>query len=161
MDRNVWRRVKAAVKRACRKNKVERLREPTFSDVQIMLMYLWCIWHDRCLSWACDKSHYGDLFRPRKLPSISQFSRRVREDHFQKILQAVHEELARDGLNSPIHYTDGKPITVGPVNWKHRKNKRIPKLRACRRSRSRRCFMQNRVQHTSGVPMRKSASDVC
>jgi len=116
MDRNVWRRVKAAVKRACRKNKVERLREPTFSDVQIMLMYLWCIWHDRCLSWACDKSHYGDLFRPRKLPSISQFSRRVREDHFQKILQAVHEELARDGLNSPIHYTDGKPITVGPVS---------------------------------------------
>lgn len=116
MDRNVWKTVKAVVKRACRKNKIQRLREPDFSDMQIVLMYLWCIWHDRCLSWACDKSHYGDLYRPRKLPSISQFSRRVREDGFQKILQAVHKELARDGFASPLSYIDGKPITVSPVS---------------------------------------------
>lgn len=116
MDRNVWKRVKAAVKRACRRIKIDRLREPEYSDHQITLMYFWSVGQDRCLSWACDRSHYGDLFRPRKLPSISQFGRRVREDYFQEILQAVHEELARDGFASPVSYIDGKPVTVSPVS---------------------------------------------
>lgn len=115
MDRDIWLEVKSAVKRACRKYRRPG-RKPRFSDVLIILMYLWSVWHDRCLSWACDKGHYGDLFRPRKLPSISQFSRRVREESFQEILQAMHGYLAKEGFYSPVSYMDGKPLTVSPVS---------------------------------------------
>lgn len=115
MDRDLWLVVKSAIRRACRKVKRDG-RKPKFSDELIARMYLWSVWHDRCLSWACDAGHYGDLFRPRKLPSISQFSRRVREDRFQAILQAVHADLSADGLAAPVHYVDGKPLTVSPVS---------------------------------------------
>jgi hypothetical protein len=115
MDRDIWKVIQSAIKRVCRKCR-RAGRKPRFSEKLIVGMYLWSVWHDRCLSWACDKSHYGDLFRPRKLPSISQFSRRVREDHFQQVLLAVHRELARDGFCSPISYLDGKPLTVSPVS---------------------------------------------
>jgi len=115
MDLDGWKILKASVNRVCRRLKVKR-RKLKFSDRQITLMYFWSVYHDRCLSWACDRSHYGDWFRPRKLPSISQFTRRVSEDVFQVILQGVHDDLARAGFCSPVHYVDGKPLTVSPVS---------------------------------------------
>jgi hypothetical protein len=57
-------------------------------------MLLWLTWHDRCLSWACDPTHYGALFRPRQLPSISRFSRRVKGERIQRVLQHIHDDLA-------------------------------------------------------------------
>ncbi|HSU65853.1 MAG TPA: transposase [Tepidisphaeraceae bacterium] len=115
MDRDVWKRIAASVKRVCRGFKSPR-RKLKFSNRQILLMYLWSVNHDRCLSWACDRGHYGDLFRPRKLPSISQFTRRVAEETFQELLLAVHLDLARAGFNSPVNYLDGKPLAVSPVS---------------------------------------------
>src|SRR4029078_7979289 len=87
-----------------------------FSDALIVAMYLWSVWHDRCLSWACDKRHYGKFFRPRKLPSVSQFTRRVKTPRCQRILQAVHQELAGHVRPTRISYLDGKPLTVGPAS---------------------------------------------
>ena len=115
MDRDGWQILKASVNRVCRRLKVKR-RKLKFSNQLITLMYFWSAYHDRCLSWACDPSHYGDWFRPRKLPSISQFTRRVAEDVFQVILQRVHDDLARVGFASPVNYLDGKPLTVSPVS---------------------------------------------
>src|SRR5688500_12171319 len=101
MDRELWKTVLAAVKRAAKKVEREyeragcRRRRRRFAEWLVAAMYLWCVWHDRPLCWACDRSHYGALFRPRKLPSVSQFTRRVKEDLFQEVLQAAHDELAR------------------------------------------------------------------
>jgi len=74
------------------------------------------VWHDRTLSWACDRCHYGRLFRPRALPSVSQFTRRVKGDDCQKILQLVHDEFAQRGLVTAEGYVDGKPLLVGPAS---------------------------------------------
>jgi hypothetical protein len=96
-----------------------RGRRPTFCDRLIILMLMWLTWHDRCLSWACDRSHYGGLFRPRRLPSISQFSRRVKGDRIQLVLQHVHDDLAVRGTACPfdlLSYIDGKPLVVSPVS---------------------------------------------
>jgi hypothetical protein len=96
-----------------------RGRRPVFGDRLIILMLLWLVWHDRCLSWACDRTHYGRLFRPRRLPSISRFSRRVKGDRIQSVLQQVHDDLAVRGTACPfelLSYIDAKAALVSPVS---------------------------------------------
>jgi len=115
MDRVLWKTLTAATRRAARKVKCS-VRKPEFSDYLIVTMYFWSVWHDRCMSWACDKSHYGDLFRPRRLPSISQFTRRVKTDSCQRILQLVHQDLTAEHRNQPLMIFDGKPLPVSPVS---------------------------------------------
>ena len=120
MDRVIWTAVMVAVRVACgrapKPKKRRRGRRTTFPDWLIVAMYLWAAWHDRCLSWACDRDHYGRLFRPRKLPSVSQFARRVRTDAVQRILLDVHVQLRACGVASEVGYFDGKPLVVGPAS---------------------------------------------
>lgn len=111
----IWRIVRDRIQKAARKLPRPR-RRPRFSDALIVAMYFWCVWHERPLYWACDRSHYGRLFRPRGLPSVSQFSRRIRTDRCQQILQRVHEDLSRIHLASSISFFDGKPVLVSPVS---------------------------------------------
>ena len=68
------------------------------------------------VSSACGRSHDGGVFRPRKLPSVSQFTRRIRSERCRRILQWVHEELAAAHLATPVSYFDGKPLLVSPVS---------------------------------------------
>jgi hypothetical protein len=115
MDREIWAIVMDAVDRACRSVGLVG-RRPRYSGRLIAGMYLWSAWHKQCLSWACDRLHYNTLFRPRKLPSISQFTRRVKSQQTQAILQRVHEDLAARGVVGPLDYLDGKPLLVSPVS---------------------------------------------
>ena len=94
MDSHVWRRVYPLVRKLDR-TLPRTGRRKTYSDALIVGMYLWSVGHDRPLCWACDRMHYTSLFRPRKLPSVSQFSRRIRTPRCQAIFQALHDELAR------------------------------------------------------------------
>lgn len=111
MDRGHWKIVLSAVRRAARA--VPRNRRLTFPDGLIVAMFLWGVAHDRPLRWACDRTHYGPVFRPRRLPSVSQFTRRVKTEPVQRILQRVHEQLARPGQITGLSYVDGKPLVVG------------------------------------------------
>jgi Transposase DDE domain len=115
MDRELWSIVLSAIKKAARI--VGRTgRRPTFPDWLIVAMYVWSVWHDRPLSWACDRSHYGLLFRPRKLPSISQFTRRIKTDSCTRILAHVHDQLAHRGIMIDAACLDGKALLVSPVS---------------------------------------------
>jgi hypothetical protein len=82
----------------------------------IVAMYFWCVWQDRPLCWGCQRSSYHGLFRPRKLPSVSQFTRRVKSDDCQQILQRVHDQFAQRRLCCEIISIDGKPLLVSPVS---------------------------------------------
>ena len=115
MDREIWSIVLSAIKRAARQVK-PTVRSPLFGDWLIVAMYYWTCWHDRPQCWACDRDHYGRLFRPRKLPSISQFNRRVRTSSVERIMQRVHNDLAKIGLAMPVSFIDGKPLLVSPVS---------------------------------------------
>ena len=111
MDSHGWRLVYQTIR------KMDRIipregRRKRYSDVLVVGMYLWTVWHDRPMSWACNRDNYTSLFRPRKLPSVSQFCRRVQGSRFQMILQAVYKELSRSdeqcqrrpesGVNQPV-----------------------------------------------------------
>jgi hypothetical protein len=118
MDRELWKLVLATVKRAAKDVGWNGgRRPPRYPNWLVVAMYLWAAWHDRTLSWACDRGHYTGLFRPRgTLPSVSQFSRRVRSDDCQLVLQRVHDALAQRGLLTDEGYLDGKPLLVSPVS---------------------------------------------
>lgn len=116
LDRDTWQIVITSVRRAARVVK-DPGRRPLYPNWLIVAMFLWAAWHDRCLSWACGRLHYNTLFRPRqKLPSISQFTRRIKTEQCQAILQRVHEDLAARGIATPLGYIDGKAILVSAVS---------------------------------------------
>jgi hypothetical protein len=117
VERLTWTNVCAAVTRADRAEpRAAGGRRPKFGDRLVVLMFLWAAWHGRSLSWACDRRHYGRLFRPRKLPSVSRFGRRVRTARVAALLQRVHDALGEAGLPLFTGYVDGKPLTVGAVS---------------------------------------------
>lgn len=112
MDSHTWKLVYQTV-RTLDRSIPRQGRRKRYSEVQIVGMYLWAAWHDRPLSWACSRSHYGSLFRPRKLPSVSQFCRRVQSERFEAVLQAVYAELARSDDQTVLSFIDGRPLPVG------------------------------------------------
>ena len=117
MDRELWTCVLIAIRRAARDVGWNGgRRRPVYANWLIVAMYVWSVWHDRPLSWACRRASYGGLFRPRKLPSISQFTRRIKGDDCQRILQLVHDQFARRGMMTSAVYIDGKALPVSPVS---------------------------------------------
>jgi IS5 family transposase len=111
MDREIWNRICAAVRSADRR--VGRTgRRPTFSDQQIVKMLIWVGAHDRPLCWGCDRRHYNRLYRPTRLPSISQFCRRVKTGRVQAMLAAVNAYLTRSEQPTRRAFLDGKAMIL-------------------------------------------------
>jgi hypothetical protein len=112
MDRPIWKSICAAIRSADRR--VRRCgRRRRFSDQQIVKMLIWSIQHDRPLCWACDRAHYNTLYRPRQLPSVSQFCRRVKTPRVNAMLRGVHEYLVRSEAPASRLFFDGKPLPIG------------------------------------------------
>lgn len=114
MDREEWKILVKAIRQAERQ--VQRIYRPLklhYRDWLIVAMYLWAVSHDRPQSWACDRKHYNSVFRPRKLPSISQFNRRLNEPRTVELLQRVHQRVGGQVTATALSYLDGKPLTVG------------------------------------------------
>ena len=117
MDRELWTSILLAVQRAAAHVGWNGgRRKPVYANWLIVAMYVWSVVHDRPLSWACRRQSYNGLFRPRRFPSISQFTRRVRSDDCQCILQRVHDHFAQRGVMTEAIYIDGKPLPVSPVS---------------------------------------------
>jgi len=92
------------------------VRRCTYSDVLIIAMYIWTVAHDRPLCWGVERGSYHRGFRPRRLPSYSQFKRRVRSPRFEQFLAAVNARLADRQIPTPVMYVDGKALPVSPVS---------------------------------------------
>jgi hypothetical protein len=115
LDQQQWQIVYRSIKRAARGVHWPG-RKPVYSATLIVAMYCWAVLHDQCLSWACSRVHYHSLFRPRRLPSISQFTRRIKGDVEAAILQRLNDDLAGRGIPLPLNYLDGKPLLVSNVS---------------------------------------------
>lgn len=111
MDKRIWNIITKVIMRVNRT--IPRSgRRPTFSDVLVVRMHLWSVWHERPLCWACDRQHYGSLFRPRRLPSVSQFCRRVKSPRVQELLERVNVKLTQRSRPATLTFLDGKPLPV-------------------------------------------------
>lgn len=112
MDREIWTVLNSAVKRVARRLPRPR-RRFDYNDRLILLMWLWSAMHERPLCWACARSSYSSLFRPRSLPSVSQFCKRLQSERFALARRMLHEVLVEQGLDDRICYLDGKALPVG------------------------------------------------
>lgn len=111
MDRDIWNQLAKSVKACVRKLPRPR-RRFDYSDGLIVQMWLWAVFHDRPLSWASQRTSYSSLFRPRRLPSNSQFNKRVNTFRFGRLRILLHRELTRKGRDDLISKLDGMPMPV-------------------------------------------------
>ena len=118
MDSHVWRKVYSTV-RSVNRSVPKEGRMKRYGDVQIVGMFLWSVWHDRPLCWACQRVHYSILFRPRHLPSVSQFCKRLKSLRCQQILERVYDRLARRDEPTFRCFLDARPLPVGPCSKDH------------------------------------------
>lgn len=112
MSSHVWKLVYQNLRRVNRRTPKQG-RTCQYEDTTIVAMYLWAVFHDRPLCWAADRSNYSSVFRPRKLPSRSQFGRRIRSARCQLLLAALNRELAAVEDVPNIFVMDSRPLTVG------------------------------------------------
>jgi len=117
MDRELWQAMVVVIRRAAAQVGWNGgRRRPVYPNWLIVAMYVWSVWHDRTLCWGCRRGSYSSLFRPRSLPSISQFSRRIRSDDCQRILQLAHDAFAQRATPAHLAMVDGKALAVSPVS---------------------------------------------
>ena len=111
MDKRIWSIITKAIVKVNRS--IPRTgRRPKYSDVLIVRMYFWSVWNDRPLCWACQRTHYHSLFRPRTLPSVSQFCRRVRTARVEDMIHRVNDQLNRSEEPAELMFMDGKALPV-------------------------------------------------
>jgi len=111
MDRRIWSIVTKAIVNVNRSIPGTG-RTPTYSDVLVLRMYFWTVWHDRPLSWARDRWNYGRMFQPKRLPSRSQFCRRVKTQRFAVLMEEVFRRLSQRPECDSILFLDGKALPV-------------------------------------------------
>ncbi len=106
-----WKVVCAAVRSADRAVK-RRLRKMVYTDQQIVKMLLWTVRHDRPLCWGCDRHSYNGVYRPKRLPSVSQFCRRVQSPRVIAMIEHVNQRLARPHRPVSMVSVDGKALPI-------------------------------------------------
>lgn len=115
MDSHMWKTIYQTIVRMNR-TLDNRRRKCQYNDTLIVALYLWSVCHDRPRCWAARRSSYYGPFRPPRLPSRSQFERRLAAPRAQALLQATWNALAESDDPSPISCMDGRVLAVGPYS---------------------------------------------
>lgn len=111
MDRDDW----LIVMRATRSlsSAAPALPRATFSDTLIVRLFILLAMRDLPRSRVRDRRALSPWLRARRLPSISQFNKRVSHPRFAMLLEAVRRRLIDAGVEVPVLCLDGKPLPVG------------------------------------------------
>lgn len=91
-------------------------RKCQYSDTLIVAMYFWSVAHDRPLCWAAARSNYHGPFRPRHLPSRSQFCRRLASPRCEALMEAAWNAMAEGDDGPTFNFMDGRALPVGPYS---------------------------------------------
>lgn len=112
MDRPTWIVLMEASRLAARRLGAPR-RRPVYSDLLVLRMWLWATYHDRPLCWACHRESYNGMYRPRRLLSVSRFSRRLRSRRFLRLRALLHGVLTEGRAGAGRSSIDGKALAIG------------------------------------------------
>ena len=89
-----------------------------YSTGEIVVVYFWCVLHDRPMNWGLDPANWPpDLF-PGRLPPQATLSRRMRRPDTQLLLLEIERSwLTLVGTSQwLIRVIDGKPLAVSGVS---------------------------------------------
>ncbi len=89
-----------------------------YSPVDIVVVYLWSVVNDRPMSWAVNKANWPEGLYLHRLPSQSNFSRRMRRSDTEQLMTEIEQTfLAMAGVcHVLIRIIDGKPLAVSGVS---------------------------------------------
>lgn len=111
MDKDVWKVVCNAVRSADR-SLPRTGRRKGFSDQLIVKMFLWSVTHDRPRNFATNRANYRGVFRPQRLPSYSQFCRRLHMPRIIAMIARVNARLAWFDGEVTLGFLDGKALPI-------------------------------------------------
>jgi len=110
MEREIWSLLVRAVRAASRGR---RERERKFSDMVIVLTFLWAVLHDRAVSWAVEPRNWPFYLRIKERPSSSTMSRRLRSASVLDLLRRLECRLSTQPDAGRVLIIDAKPLPVG------------------------------------------------
>ena len=110
MERDLWNRVTAALKRVPRR----RPAGAVYDNRQVMAIVLWAALHDRSVNWACQRANWPVQAWRRELPDQSTMSRRLKNDDelgadFRTLASIIQRDI--DDQDAVL-VVDGKPLRV-------------------------------------------------
>jgi transposase len=111
MDERLWRLIRRTI-RSVERSLPHPARRRPFGDELIVKMYFWSVAHDRPLCWACSRESYGRHMHPKRIPSVSQFCKRLKTRRVEAIIDGVNRRLA--GRDAPAQevFIDGKALPI-------------------------------------------------
>ena len=93
--------------------KGREVKDVTYPDVRIALVYFWAVMHDRPVSWACRPVNWPRATRREGVPVPSTMSRRMRTPSIRRLLEEIERRLRNRFGQSWCKWIDGKPLPVG------------------------------------------------
>jgi hypothetical protein len=89
-----------------------------YATADIVVVYLWCVLHDRPMAWGIDQVNWPDDLCPASLPTQSTLSRRMRRPDTLRLLVEIEQTwVALAGVRQLlIRMIDGKPLGVSGVS---------------------------------------------
>lgn len=89
-----------------------------YSTADIVVVYFWCVLHDRPMCWAVVNTNWPDDLGPSRLPPQSTLSRRMRRADAQQLMTDIEQTwLSLVGTAQLlISMIDGKPLAVSGVS---------------------------------------------
>lgn len=113
MEHQLW---TAILPHLVRLDQTPRPTRHTYSDGDILAVYLWAVLHDRTQAWACDRHNWPIHRRRRPLPSESTLSKRLRTPSVVALLAALFTTLTAPAGPGVFWMMDGKPLPVSGVS---------------------------------------------
>jgi hypothetical protein len=88
-----------------------------FNAADILSVYFWAVVNDRPMTWALCKANWPEDLWPRKMPSQSTLSRRMRNDGTQRLMLEIEHTLLALVMTSHclLSMIDGKALAVSGV----------------------------------------------
>jgi hypothetical protein len=109
MEREHWKQLYALAERFG-KSLQDRGR---YTTAFIVGVFLWAAVHDRPVSWACRRENWPEDLRPRRLPSQSTMSRRLRSASTTDLVAAMEAAFQEPSRENAVEIIDAKPLPVG------------------------------------------------
>jgi hypothetical protein len=113
MERELWLALYRFVKQSSLRGKGW-----LYTTADILVVYFWAVLHDRPMCWATDKCNWPQELCPRRLPSQSQLSRRMRgSDVIELMIEIENRFVAHVGADQRlVRIIDGKPLEISNVS---------------------------------------------
>lgn len=109
MERELWTRISKAI------TAVDRTfpkRHYTHSVGRIVRVYLWAVFKDRPVYWACRCENWRGVRPPHTLPHQSRMSRRLKQDDTRQFLREVFARFNPGDQTELLKFVDGKPLPI-------------------------------------------------